>query len=153
MHDGLDDTTPPNSIRLANHKPSTVEKFLTIQGLGVRGYKAAAGINALLGTNKHRVHWLNPGKPAPTITTLPDDFVHYSEPRILSVRECARLQSFPDWFEFQGKYTTGGERRKRECPRFSQVGNAVPPRLAKFIGMYLSEAMNQIFRATDQLAA
>jgi DNA (cytosine-5)-methyltransferase 1 len=59
--------------------------------------------------------------------------LHYCEPRILSVRECARLQSFPDWFVFKGKYTTGGQLRRRECPRYTQVGNAVPPLLARAI--------------------
>ena len=76
-----------------------------------------------------------------TITTLPDDFVHYSEPRILTVRECARLQTFPDWFDFHGKYTTGGELRKTDCPRYTQVGNAVPPRLARFLGTYIQELL------------
>jgi DNA (cytosine-5)-methyltransferase 1 len=65
---------------------------------------------------------------------LPDDILHYSEPRILSVREYARLQSFPDWYAFKGKYTTGGDRRVRECPRYTQVGNAVPPFLAECLG-------------------
>lgn len=153
MHAGLEAKKAPNSIRLARHKPKTVERFETIQKSGVRGYKAAAHINALMGTSKHRTHWLNPGKPAPTITTLPDDFVHYSEPRILSVRECARLQSFPDWFEFRGKYTTGGERRKIECPRFTQVGNAVPPRLARFIGLYIVKAIESLAQGDAQLAA
>lgn len=146
--------TAPNSIRLARHKESTVYKFNKIQEMEVRGYKVAAKINALLGTTKHRVHWLNPDQPAPTITTLPDDFIHYSEPRILSARECARIQSFPDWFEFLGKYTTGGERRKMEVPRFTQIGNAVPPRLALFLGSYINEALVRIRNAKDeQLAA
>ena len=153
MHSGMAPLTAPNSIRLARHKPATVEAFQTIQRLGVRGYKAAARLNAEIGTSKHRRHWLHPGKPAPTITTLPDDFVHYSEPRILTVRECARLQSFPDWFEFQGKYTTGGERRKKECPRFTQVGNAVPPRLAQFIGLYLAEAMADLQSGSQERLA
>ena len=69
-----------------------------------------------------------------TITTLPDDCMHYSEPRVLTVRENARIQSFPDWFEFKGKYTTGGDRRKIECPRYTQVGNAVPPLMAEILG-------------------
>jgi putative nucleotidyltransferase with HDIG domain len=75
--------------------------------------------------------------PSPTVTTLPDDILHYSEPRILTVRECARLQSFPDWFAFQGKYTTGGKKRKMETPRYTQVGNAVPPLLAEAIGSFI----------------
>ena len=78
---------------------------------------------------------------APTITTLPDDVLHYCEPRILTVRECARIQSFPDWFRFEGKYTTGGKERVKECPRYTQVGNAVPPLLAKAIGVAVTNAL------------
>ena len=52
----------------------------------------------------------------------------------MSVREHARLQSFPDWFSFQGPYTSGGTRRRSACPRYTQVGNAVPPLLAEAIG-------------------
>ncbi len=66
-------------------------------------------------------------------------FLHYSEPRILTVREYARLQSFPDWYDFKGKYTTGGDRRLRECPRYTQAGNAVPPFLAEFVGKLVAD--------------
>ena len=45
----------------------------------------------------------------------------------------ARLQSFDDDFVFQGKRTTGGNRRKVETPQFTQVGNAVPPLMARAI--------------------
>ena len=72
--------------------------------------------------------------PAPTVTTLPDDFFHYSDARTMSVREHARLQSFPDRFSFRGPYTSGGNRRRIACPRYTQVGNAVPPLLAEGIG-------------------
>ena len=72
-----------------------------------------------------------------TTTTSPDDCIHYSEPRVLTVRENARIQSFPDWFEFKGKYTTGGLLRREDCPRYSQVGNAVPPLMAEIIGHFL----------------
>ena len=53
------------------------------------------------------------GEKGPNITTcsLPDDFVHYSQARSLTVREWARLQTFPDWYRFAGKRTTGGIRR------------------------------------------
>ena len=65
---------------------------------------------------------------------MPDDLIHYCEPRTLTVRENARLQTFPDWFEFRGKYTSGGHRRRVEVPRFTQVANAVPPLLAEILG-------------------
>jgi len=64
--------------------------------------------------------------------------IHYAEPRILTVREHARLQSFPDWFKFKGPYTSGGARRKNACPRYTQVGNAVPPLLAEAVAEMLA---------------
>ena len=75
-------------------------------------------------------------------------------PRILTVREFARLQSFSDWFEFHGKYTTGGVLRKVDCPRYSPIGNAVPPRLAMFLGRYLASLVEQDdeFRAEEAAA-
>jgi DNA (cytosine-5)-methyltransferase 1 len=84
-------------------------------------------------TSKHTQQRFHPEHPAPTVTTLPEDMVHYEIPRIPTVRELARIQSFPDWFEFRGPRTTGGPHRKERCPQYSQVGNAVPPRLAEAI--------------------
>ncbi|MBS77331.1 DNA cytosine methyltransferase [Variovorax sp.] len=141
MRGGMENITPPNSIRLPKHAPTTIDKFRLIQKKGNPGHKISSELRAELGTAKFRIHWLGANRPAPTITTLPDDFVHYSEPRILTVRECARLQTFPDWFDFHGKYTTGGELRKTDCPRYTQVGNAVPPRLARFLGTYIQELL------------
>jgi site-specific DNA-cytosine methylase len=45
--------------------------------------------------------------PSITATSLPDDFVHYAQARVPTVREWARLQTFPDWYQFSGKRTTG----------------------------------------------
>ena len=103
------------------------------------------------GLKKHRIYPMSDISPAPTITTLPDDVLHYSEPRILTVRESARLQSFPDWFQFKGKYTTGGDRRTKECPRYTQVGNAVPPYLARAIGSALGKALSEIDVTRNEL--
>ena len=75
------------------------------------------------------------------MVTLPDDFIHYNEPRPLTVREMARIQSFDDDFVFQGKRTTGGHKRKMEIPQFTLVGNAVPPLMAKAIAL---EILNKI---------
>jgi DNA (cytosine-5)-methyltransferase 1 len=93
-----------------------------------------------LKTKKHSQRPLHWNKPSPTVVTLPDDYVHPDEPRIFTVRELARLQSFPDSFEFKSKETTGSERRRTEVPQYSQVGNAVAPLLAysvakKFYGI------------------
>jgi len=87
-------------------------------------------------------------KPSITATSLPDDYVHYARPRTFSVREWARIQTFPDHHEFAGKRTTGGSRRAgipsegiwdREVPKYTQIGNAVPPILAQAIGNRIAE--------------
>lgn len=90
-----------------------------------------------LTTLKHSQRPLLPNIPSPTILSIPDDFVHPWKPRTLTVRELARLQSFPDDFEFRAKETTGGKNRRRETPQYTQVGNAVPPFLAMAIGRSL----------------
>lgn len=133
----------PNSRRLAKHKNATVEYFKKVQETCRPGHCMSVKERVKVGTKKHSTTVLHPGRPAPTITTLPDDIIHYCEPRILTVRENARIQSFPDWFEFQGKYTTGGKQRKQECPRYTQVGNAVPPLLATAIGELLNVRVSQ----------
>lgn len=89
--------------------------------------------------------WKHSG-PNITATSAPDDYVHYCRPRILTVREWARLQMFPDWYQFCGPRTTGGRRRAgdlsignwdRELPKYTQIGNAVPIPLAQAIGEHL----------------
>ncbi|MEG0358987.1 MAG: DNA cytosine methyltransferase [Anaerorhabdus sp.] len=92
-------------------------------------------------TKKNNCRRLSPDTPAPTVVTLPDDYIHYQEDRILTVRELARLQSFDDSFEFLGKRTTGGLRRKVETPQYSLVGNAVPPLLAYAVACCVREAI------------
>ena len=70
-----------------------------------------------------------------TITTEPTDFLHPHLNRIPTIRELARIQSFPDRFEFLGQRTTGNVmRRLGYCSQSQQVGNAVPPLLARAIG-------------------
>ena len=85
-------------------------------------------------SNKRNYTVLDPAGIAPTVVTMPDDFIHYSAHRCMTVREMARLQSFDDNFVFQGKRTTGGEMRKSDIPQYTLVGNAVPPLMARAIG-------------------
>ena len=139
MHGQLNGGLLADSHRFANHRKETKEAFHYYQAQGKRGKKLEQAERGKYANKKHTVYVLHPEQPAPTVTTLPDDMIHYSEARILTVREMARLQSFPDDFEFKGKYTTGGDRRTKECPRYTQVGNAVPPLLAEAIGSALIE--------------
>ncbi|MDB9859382.1 DNA cytosine methyltransferase [Flavobacteriaceae bacterium] len=100
----------------------------------------------LIPTKKHSQRALQEFEPAPAQLTIPDDLCHYhsDHPRTLTVREMARFQSFPDWFEFKSKVTTGGKMRKFEVPQYTQVGNAVPPLLAKALGETLKKQLNGI---------
>lgn len=88
-------------------------------------------------SKKHSQRVLDQKRVSFTVMTIPDDYIHYCEPRVLTVREEARLQSFPDSFEFVGRVTTGGVQRKTMVPQYTQVGNAVPPLLSKAIGRCL----------------
>jgi DNA (cytosine-5)-methyltransferase 1 len=110
----------------------------------MRKYQQGATRESLLNTNlatkKHSQRVLIADKPPQiTVVSLPDDYIHYNTrlPRTLSVRECARLQTFPDHFIFYGKRTTGGLRRRVDVPQYTQVGNAIPPRLGNAIAQYL----------------
>lgn len=75
-------------------------------------------------------------KPAYTIRANPKSRVqfHYSLPRRLSVRECARIQTFPDDFVFKHSKTTS----------MSQIGNAVPPVLAYLVATSIADFMRKI---------
>jgi DNA (cytosine-5)-methyltransferase 1 len=143
--------TAPNSLRLAKHGEVVTARFKTILATCRKGVQLSAGDRQRFDLKKHCVVPLHPHKPSHTLTTLPDDFLHYSEPRILTVREYARLQSFPDWYDFKGKYTTGGDRRLRECPRYTQAGNAVPPFLAEIVGLLISDLRRTLLPATAVL--
>jgi DNA (cytosine-5)-methyltransferase 1 len=98
-----------------------------------------------LKTKKHSQRPLRWDKPSPTIVSLPEDFVHPCRPRTMTVREMARFQSFPDSFEFRAKETTGSLRRRFEVPQYTQVGNAVPPLLAKAVGLHIHGVLKQHF--------
>lgn len=88
-----------------------------------------------LESDKRSYTVLNPEGQSSTIMTIADDYIHYSNPRSLTVREMARLQSFDDSFVFQGKRSTGGNKRKFEVPQYTLVGNAVPPLMARAVAL------------------
>lgn len=91
--------------------------------------------------------------PSVTACSAPDDYVHFEQPRSFTVREWARLQTFPDWYQFVGKRTTGGLRRAgnpregvfdRELPKYTQIGNAVPVQLAYNIGLHFRHLLEGV---------
>ena len=131
---GMVNGAAPTDLRLPRHSEGIIKRFSEILERCDRGKMISKEDREYFGIKKHAITPLSPTQPSATITTLPDDMIHYSEPRVLTVRENARLQSFPDWYSFRRKYTTGGKARKKECPRYTQVGNAVPPLLAEALG-------------------
>jgi DNA (cytosine-5)-methyltransferase 1 len=96
-------------------------------------------------TKKQTQKALSPTLPAPAALSIPDDACHYhqNELRTLTVREMARIQSFPDGFEFRSKVTTGGKMRRTEVPQYTQVGNAVPPLLGRALGLIISDLLHR----------
>ena len=138
MREDVERTAQPDSHRFAHHTKGIRDRFQTAidEKLSPTKYRERFALR------KSSTKRLIPDSPTPTLTTLPDDYIHYCEPRILTVREYARIQSFPDDYKFKGKYTTGGKRRVLEVPRYSQIGNAIPPLFGELAGQVLTEMCN-----------
>ncbi|OBU46251.1 DNA cytosine methyltransferase [Photobacterium damselae] len=145
--------TPLNSVFNA-HKPfNTAGTVLNGLPTPITDWKGDAFINGHVGRkhsqriidryaalsfgerdHKTRINRLNPEKPSFTIIVGSDagggkGHVHPYEAREVTPRESARIQTFPDWWEFSG---TG-----RHIIR--QVGNAVPPLFASILGSHVAK--------------
>lgn len=130
-----------DSHRFARHRAETIQRFQYILENSVANLTISKALREKYNLKKHTIVPLCQNSCTPTLTTLPDDYIHYCEPRILTVREYARIQSFPDSYEFKGKYTTGGNRRKFEVPRYTQIGNAIPPLFSEQAGLALKDML------------
>lgn len=128
----------PDSHRFANHSNEIESRFT----IALKNKFSSAKYRDFFKLKKSTTKVLFSDGLAPTLTSLPDDCIHFWEPRILTVREYARIQSFPDWFEFKGKYTTGGGLRMKEVPRYTQIGNAVPPLFGELAGLGLKNMIS-----------
>jgi DNA (cytosine-5)-methyltransferase 1 len=123
------------------HAPSTLEKIRKVK----QGNKLSEQTRTFGSTYRR----LDPNKPSPTVTRSGyRDFIHPSEGRMLTVRELACLQTFPlDW-EFTGtRLDSYSSKRKVTMTQFGQVGNAVPPLLAKAVA---EEVSRQLLEDTDE---
>lgn len=142
MREGVENKIA-DSHRFPKHRPDIIEKFDVILKTCRKNKDIDVKTRERFNIKKHTIIPLDKNDKSPTITTLPDDYIHYSEPRILTVREYARIQSFPDWYQFQGKYTTGGKLRTQEVPRYSQIGNAIPPLFGEQSGLVLKQLLGR----------
>lgn len=132
--------TSPTDHRAVGHRPSFIEMMSYIpQGKSALDPEVNARIPAAIRPTKgfpNSYSRLVGSKPAPTITrnfTTPSsaNCIHPDQNRALSLREGARCQTFPDWFDF-----SGSTEEKR-----LQIGNAVPPLLGKAVGEELLKAL------------
>ncbi len=127
---GIDISDKKNLAEFCAHKMNcSVEKVINMFR---KPETSDEQLEILLTKKNIRQRW-DPNQPSATVVSIPDDYINPWEDRTFSVREMARCQSFDDSFEFLGKRTTGGMRRRVEVPQYTQVGNAVPPLLAKAV--------------------
>mgnify|MGYP000159336987 CR=1 FL=1 len=130
----------PDSHSFAKHTKGKTECLKNLlANYKIRGKRIDGDARKKWNVKQRSITILDANSISPTITGHPDDYLHYCEPRIMTVRECARIQSFPDWYEIKEKYTTGGKMRKIEVPRYTQIGNAIPPLFAELAGIVLKQ--------------
>lgn len=129
-NEGIDISKTPALIKLCSERLNKSEE--EVVQLFKKGGVTENEIDILLTKKNIRQRWSS-SQPSATIVSIADDYISPWEPRTFSVREMARCQSFDDSFEFLGKRTTGGLLRRVEVPQYTQVGNAVPPLLAKAV--------------------
>lgn len=137
-----------------NHRDlqeALLERFLTGQRWGQDN-----GTGRLSRKHFYAYRRLHPSIWAWTLNTKADSVYHYQVARSLSVREFARLQSFPDRFIFTTDPCAGMiEGRHDGGPahsRYRQVGNAVPPLLAKHVALKLLAELNA-YRVREEIRA
>ena len=123
------------AVRLHNHESTAhSQRVSDIFSLIPPGH----GPDALpphLRSKKDGLLRIHPDRLCRAILSAPEDLIHYNRDRIPTVREQARLQSFPDTFVFMGQRTSGNQNRKAGyCSQTQQVGNSVPPLLGFALG-------------------
>lgn len=148
MRRGTPSSAIPNSHRFSKHGSRILALYQQAHDTQPKG-RLSKSFLLSTGTKKDKKVLLDPDAPVSTITTHPDEFIHYLTPRNITVREMARLQSFPDDFSFHGRYTINGPRRRFDVARCSQVGNAVPPLLGQAVGL----ALQKLLTACEQSEA
>lgn len=125
-----------NSTKVLNHSATMhTEKTKSIIAMVPDGGNYKDLPKELWSTRKVNIAWtrMNSNKPCFTIDTGHNHHFHYKENRVPTVRESARIQSFPDEFEFIGIKTS----------QLRQVGNAVPPLLSQAIAEQVRKVLRK----------
>jgi DNA (cytosine-5)-methyltransferase 1 len=140
----------PTSHRFNKHSSKLIDllkKAITTQPAG-RLSKEFLYAN---GCHSNKRFILDTTKPCSTVTTAPEELIHYKHPRVVTLREMARLQSFPDDFKFYGRYTLNGPCRGIDVPRNAQIGNAIPPLVGRALGKALNRILGMIISNDPKL--
>lgn len=138
-----------------NHRAHIIERFHILkQGEGLKGLFARLDPEELEALQKRKVvpkviyvkrnYRLRWDEPSPTVTSHAlDEFVHPVQDRALTVRECARLQSFPDSYDFVGgPYLVAHDDRSQQ-DKYEQIGDAVPPLVAYAWGKHIIDILEK----------
>lgn len=136
-----------------NHRKNVIERFKILkQGEGLKGLFERLSPEEIKKYQEEKIlpktvyvkrnYRLRLDEAAPTVTShCLDEFVHPVQARALTVRECARLQSFPDSYDFVGgPYLTAHDNRA-EQDKYEQIGDAVPPLLAYAWGVQIKSIL------------
>lgn len=137
-----------------NHRKHIIERFgLLKQGEGLKEIFERLSLEEIEKYQAKKIlpktiyvkrnHRLDVNLPSPTVTShCLDEFVHPYQDRALTVRECARLQSFPDSYDFVGgPYLVAHDDRTQQ-DKYEQIGDAVPPLVAYAWGNTIKEILN-----------
>lgn len=138
-----------------NHRAYIIERFHILQqGESLKGLFARLDEDELIELQKRKVmpkvayvkrnYRLRWDEASPTVTSHAlDEFVHPVQDRALTVRECARLQSFPDSFDFVGgPYLVAHDDRTQQ-DKYEQIGDAVPPLVAYAWGKHIISLLDK----------
>lgn len=126
----------PSSHRFNRHSKKIVTLCETAQRTQPPGRLSKEFLYAN-GCHSNKRFVLDTEKPCSTLTTAPEELIHFNQPRVVTLREMARLQSFPDDYTFYGRYTLNGPARGIDVPRNAQIGNAIPPLVGRALGLAL----------------
>lgn len=143
MRKNIPNETVPTSHRFNKHSDKLINVFKKAQATQPAGRLSKEFLYEN-GIHSNKRYVLDITKPCSTVTTAPDEIIHFKHPRIVTLREMARLQSFPDDFTFYGRYTLNGPARGVDVPRNAQIGNAIPPLVGCALGKALSKITHMV---------